>query len=427
LESFAKNSIKRSAKSLQLTTLVFAFGMITTPHSSLAATWADIRTKAQKAPSIISAHLDVESAMTGVDASRAGFFPRVFSSLQANRSRDEQYKFTRNSFSAALTLEQTLFSSGRDQANYEAASASLEAAQFSLKEASAALRSELSKAWNRALFYDHLAILNQETINRRQSNLQIVKLRYASGRESKGSLLLTENAEQRAKVEYKDAARKSEIARRDLGVLAGMEISESEPLSGNLADDTWKPPTHATSRDLKIVINQARLNAAVALSNAAHAKYLPELSLNATAKKSASPDLPLKEPLYSAGITMAIPIFDGRKSADQRAAIIKKNLLEIELTQSKLQSDQTIRTALANFEIARERLIVARKGLEATKLQAEVSRQRYTLGLMSFQDWDAFESALIKAELEVLTLEKELADAISEYLGAIGITLEENL
>ena len=392
---------------------------------SFAASWADIKAKAVNAPSLLAAQADIDGALAGVDSSKAGFYPRVYSTLQASRTRDEQFKTTANNFSAAISLEQSLYASGRDRANNDAAVAALDGAQLSRKDASVTLRGDLSKAWSRALYYDRLANLTKQNITRRQSNTQIVKLRYASGRESNGSLLLTENAEQRAIVDFKDAKKKSTLARGDLGALADIEISESESLTGILADDKWTPPTKNPQSNYKIAAQEAKLAAATASATAARSKYFPELSLNATAKKSASPDLPLKDPLYTAGLLMTIPIFDGRTSADVRAAIAKKSLLEITLAHAKRQSEQSARTALANFEISRERLRVARQGLDATRLQAEVSRQRYTLGLMSFQDWDAFENALMKSELEVLSGEKDLADAISDYLAAIGTTLED--
>jgi outer membrane protein TolC len=395
-------------------------------QSSLAATWIDIKTKALNAPAIRSAQGEVEAANAGLESSKAGFYPRLYSTLQATRTRDEQYKTSGNNYSAAINLEQSLFASGRDLANFDAAESSRKASLLSLKDASVTLRSSLAKAWSRALYFDRLGVLTKQTISRRESNSQIVRLRYASGRESKGSLLVTENAEQRALVDFHDAQKKSLLSRADLGVLTASPLSVKEPLLGSLADDSWAPPAEHRQQDLKVAANEAKLEAARASIQAARAKYFPDLSLTASARKSAQSGLSLKEPIFAAGLSVTIPIFDGRNSGDVRAATAKMSILEATLTRSKLESDQATQTALANFEIARERLTVTRQGLEAAKVQAEVSRQRYTLGLMSFQDWDSFESALIKSELEVLSSEKDLADAVSDYLSAIGTTLEDD-
>ncbi len=423
LEPAGLTATTRLSKSLLC--LMIGLAVLGGSSMTLAASWADIKAKAINAPALNAAKADIESAVAAVDNSKAGFYPRVYSTLQASRLRDEPSKLSSNNFSAALNLEQSLFSSGRDQAHSQAATASLDAAKLAFKDASVTLRAELSKAWSRALYYDRLTALNQQNIARRQSNSQIVRLRYGSGRESKGSLLLTENAEQRAVVDFKDAKKKSILARGDLGVLVAVEIPDEEPLLGSLADEKWTPPGTDQHTPYKVAANEAKLAAARSATTEARLKYFPELALNASAKKSASPDLPLKEPVYTAGISMTIPIFDGQKDADVRAAVAKTSLLEITLSQSRRQADQSIRTAKANFESSRERFVVARKGLEATQLQAEVSRQRYTLGLMSFQDWDAFENALTKSELEVLNSEKDLADAVSDYLAAIGTTLED--
>jgi outer membrane protein TolC len=91
---------------------------------------------------------------------------------------------------------------------------------------------------------------------------------------------------------------------------------------------------------------------------------------------------------------------------------------------SATQKQKALSTASA-FSFARQKLEVARKIFEATKLQAEVSRQRYTLGMMSFQDWDSYESDLMRSEGEVLRAKYNLSDAHADYLEAIGIALEE--
>ena len=121
-----------------------------------------------------------------------------------------------------------------------------------------------------------------------------------------------------------------------------------------------------------------------------------------------------------------MPLFDGQTSADVRGAAAKLSAATVSLAESRATAAQKFKATKSNVDFALQRLEVAKKGFEASKLQAEVSRQRYTLGLLSFQDWDAYESELIKSELDVLSGERDVADAVADFYEAAGLTLEED-
>ncbi len=103
----------------------------------------------------------------------------------------------------------------------------------------------------------------------------------------------------------------------------------------------------------------------------------------------------------------------GVVSAELAVNAAKQDLdLELARAQVKLES------SVGEFE-------AAKKNLEASKLQAEVYRQRYTLGMISFQDWDVAESDFIRADREMLSARRSLADAVTQVELAQGLTLEE--
>ncbi len=396
-----------------------------TSHEVMALDWNELKSAALlSAPSLKSAKADLESSKSGVDSAKASFYPKVNSSLTASRAVDTDINKSSNSYAAALSLEQSLYASGRDQAQLSAAKASQNATAATLKANSVALRASLRKAWNNALYLNELAKITLRNINRRKSNYQIVSLRYSGGRENKGSVLRTEATTLQAKLTSEQAAARAILAKGDLSVIAGREISEGETLTGDLKG-TEPVISKTSNQNPTITASELKLTAAEESLKSAKARYLPEVSLSAAARKSASPDLPLHDPVYSAGVTLTVPLFNPATSADVRSAAARTTSASVALAQAKATQDQKIKTAMSQYQFAVKNLEISKKSYEASKLQAEVSRQRYTLGLMSFQDWDSFENDFIRSELDVLQSEKDVADSLATYQEAIGMTLEE--
>ena len=227
-----------------------------------------------------------------------------------------------------------------------------------------------------------------------------------------------------AKLTSEQTAARAILAKGDLTVITGRDIPASEVLTGDLKPAETAAPL-APGLHPTITASELKLTAAEESLKSAKARYLPEISLSAAARKSATPDLPLHNPVYSAGVTLTVPLFNPATSADVRSAAAKTTSAAVSLAQAKATQDQKIKTALSEYQFAIKDLEISKKSYEASKLQAEVSRQRYTLGLMGFQDWDAFENDFIRSELDVLQSEKDVADSLAAYQEAIGMTLEE--
>jgi outer membrane protein TolC len=388
--------------------------------------WSDIKATAKNAPRAKAAEAEVSAVESQYDSAAASNHPKVYSTLVASRSVDTSSEKSANTHSAQITLEQELFSFGRDTAAIKSAERALDAAKKNRTAASVAFRAEVAKAWNNALYFSRLIEISTKAAERRRSNIQIVALRYNSGRESKGSLLSTEFAGKEALIDAKEAQEKSKLARSNLALLIGAEFSNDDMLAGELSER--KP--NASPVDVvnlpQIQASIAKVAAAQSQLDASRKKHYPDLTFNASAKKTATPDLPLNDPVYSASITLTVPLYDAKTNADNRAAIAKLASSESELAIATATASQKLQDSKVSLDLASERLENAKLGFEAAKLQAEVSRQRYTLGLMSFQDWDSFESAFIRSETKLLEQEKNFADAQTAYLESLGVSMEDS-
>jgi outer membrane protein TolC len=391
----------------------------------LALSWEEVKSMARNSPRLKSAEADVSGAQSSLDAAKAVYYPKIYSTLESSRSVDTELRKSSNAHSAAISLQQNLFSFGKDSASVQSADFYLEAARKSKAAASVTFRSELAKAWASALYQDKLREISAKVVERRKANIQIVRLRYNSGRESKGSLLSTEYAGREASIDAREAQERSKLARVRLSALAGSEIPADAPLVGTLTETSSLSAETSAAKLPQVQAAAAKIEAAKAHQSELHKKHLPDLSLSASAKKSANPDLPLNAPVYTAALTLSVPLFDARLSADERSAAAKLAGAEAELAAITTTAGHELESARLGLELATERLESARLGFEAAKLQAEVSRQRYTLGLMSFQDWDSYESAFIKAENKMLEQERVFAEARATYLESAGVSLEE--
>ena len=402
--------------------------ILSTP--ALGLSWLDIKSMAQKtAPDIKQAETERKFADIQLEAAKSLFLPKIYSQFSASRTVRTESKIASNEYSGSLSVEQSLFSSGRDIAKFSSAKFAQNASNLEVKLNSAALRAKLARAWSDCLYLDNLEKITRRTIARREGNHQIVKLRYKAGRESKGSVLKTEAATLESQVSSFEASAQARIARGDLAVLMGQEVSMSEPLSGQLYDkkilDAELSAPRKQDINLEVQATTAKLKAAEQALISAKRQYLPEVTLSGTARKSATPDLPLADPVYSASVAVRIPIYDASNSDEVRSAAVKASQAEIEASKARASVDQKIIVVKSSLEFTQKHLEATQKGLEASKLQAEVSRQRYTLGLLSFQDWDSYENERINYEMDVLKAERAVAYALADFYEAHGVTLEE--
>lgn len=397
-----------------------------TGSSAAALTWDEVKSAAlTSAPTLQSAKAQTESADAQVEQAKGAFLPKLKSSLSSTRTIDHDEGKTFSRHSVALELEQSIYTFGKDSAELEAAKANLSASEASQNGASVALRIKLAKAWSKSLYLQELIKITERNVSRREANYQIVQLRYAGGRENLGSVLKTESAKLRSKTDSLEAKANFELSKGDLAILIGKDIGPGEQLSGDLNANSPKITGLSGKKHPDLIASESKLHAAEESLKAARAKYLPDLTLSASARKSATPDFPLHEPIYAAGVTFSVPLFNPSTSAAVRTAASAQKSAAITLASLQATQLQKIKSTKSAFDFAKERLQVAAKSFEASKLQAEVSRQRYTLGLMSFQDWDSFESELIKSELDLLQAQRETAETLADYYEALGVTLEE--
>ncbi len=393
---------------------------------AMALTWAELKSTAlDHAPALEIAKSELSAADATIKSANAQFLPNISSSLSASQNIDTSTHKSANNYDASILVEQSLFSFGRSAAQLDAAKSGKSASLANLKLSSVTLRTKLARAWAKALYLQELGRISEKNIARREANAQIVKLRYQGGRENKGSVLKTETATLETKTDTFEAKDNFELSKGDLSVLIGKDIDPSETLAGEIVPDLQITVAKPSREHPEVTALHAKEKQAEAALKESRRKYLPDLALSASARRSATPNLPLNDPEYTAGLTLRIPMFTPSTSADIASAAAKRKSASVALKEAQSSHSQKMKSAESSLKFAQQRLEIANKSFDASKLQAEVSRQRYTLGLVSFQDWDSYESDLMKSEADVLRCKLEVANAHADYIEALGINLEE--
>jgi outer membrane protein TolC len=394
-------------------------------------TWEEARQAA------LVGNSDVRAGAVSLDKAKyqrrgqvAAFLPRVGLTASRTIAREEsdlpQVEDQTTSDSVGLQVSQNLFAGGRDWARYVAETANVTAAEAGREKVLVETRAALRKAFDEALGAEELARLNRVVAERRENNVRITSLRYEGGREHKGSVLKTEAYAMGAKVELQDADANLRVARLKLGELIGRPLSESEKIEGTLPDRVASDTGRVEKVSEPAEIREARglVASAEASVTASRAAYFGEISLDAGASRSGE-DLSEDTTRWTVSLSASLPILQAQTPSSVRVAALEKSraelALEAKMVAWKTREEQVRRA----FESALGSLEVSRKMLDASRLLAEVTRQRYTLGLVSFADWDLAETELISAERKVISARVDLARALADRDALRGVSLEE--
>lgn len=389
-----------------------------------AVTWNDLR-RAAAGHILPLKHADesIERSEAAQDEAKAGFFPTIKATASSARTVDPEPAGSVTGTRLGVTASQNLFSGLYDQKNIDKFAAQKQAAIAARAAESVNQRSLLRKIFNNGLYQQQLLELYKKIVARREQNVRIVNLRYNSGLENKSSYLKVQAAQLEAEANRDLAVARYTSTKNEASRRSGRNIAEDELFEGSLLPDlTIKTSSgpHPT-----IVRAQADRNAAAAQVDVTRSGWFPQLTADASAFRSGR-DFKLEpQNHYELGITLTVPIFSPSQSPRYREAASDLAMAEMNLATTQLDYDLALNTAKIVVEDARRRVDVAAKSVEATEMQAEVYRKRYTMGLISFQDWDAAETDFIKANTDYLVVQQKFADAAVDLDSADGRKLED--
>lgn len=359
---------------------------------------------------------------------RATFLPEVSLGIGGGRS-DENIQGNppttpRDGYSAVASAKQNLFAGFKDYANWAQAKYNTAAVDANLRIIKARISYELKSSYQSLMYAKEFNKLTQDIIRRRQDNMRLVELRYENGRENKGSLLLARTYFKQA--QYDDlVARNSQFSSRaNLARALGIDEAENFDIEGDIPISV--PPQRTNMQQLAVLTPEhqqavAQTEAADYAVMSTKSNFYPTLEIVAEVKRSDTHIFPERQENWSVGFNVSYPLFRGFgdvsriRSASHTASQAYVNRVSID---RMLLARVT--TAYNNYVEAVARFELNTTFREATLVRAEIARNKYNNGLLTFEDWDVIESDLINRQKDYLTSLRDRTVAEAAWEQALG-------
>jgi outer membrane protein len=206
-----------------------------------------------------------------------------------------------------------------------------------------------------------------------------------------------------------------------------------DPTRSPTVAPNWPVPPEAEPQPLTTLVDSARKNrpeivqldklleAANASLDAAHAERRPVLSASAQTQWSPGTGDWSPQPTWSAGLQLAVPLFDGGKaSADIRIA--SANVMTAEANRDALLVTLTSQLDAARAEIVANHANVAAstEAVSAARAQLQLSEARYAQGLGSQIELADAQTAVTTSEGNLVQAEFQLASAWAQLHRAVA-------
>lgn len=371
-----------------------------------------------------AARESLKAAEQTVRVSQASYYPQVSASMGTTYSQTkspgqpEELREAQDGYSASIAVGQTLFSGWADQARVDQARSNVQVASLQLNLEKARLSRELKTAYAGLLLAQRTSALQEDIIRRRQENLRLVELRFESGRENKGSVLLSQAYLDQARFEATQARNSLRVAQAELARILGRDgLGDLRATEEVPTTVPGSPPDFRTlaQQSPELHQSQARQEGAKAEVVAARAGYFPSLSLSGNFGRQGPSWFPETE-AWSLGLTLSYPLFSGgRDRASHTAALARLNAAGE--TRLNLERDLVARLeqSFASWMEAVEAQKVEASFRQAALTRAEIARNKYNNGLLSFEDWDLIESELISRQRSFLASQRQRVAAEADW------------
>ena len=417
------------------------FFLVSTPLIGATWNWESISERAKtENMALKTAREQLISTEYSQKAALKGFLPTLRGNISAMRTGSERpsaivtngqivnstSSVLNDTVVTSLNFSQNLFSGLKDWSRYSQAKWQTQNKYWSLVKTKSEVSYSLKEAFSSLLYAQEYAELTKEIISRRESNYQIVKVRFESGRENKGSVLLAQAYLDQARLDAIIAADNLSVARKQLFSLINKDAFEEYRVEG-------EPPLltmNLTDEDLKeVALNTPDYHQAFSMEKsseeevrALRSAFIPSLDFSASISRNSQFFFPDENnQRWTLGLNLSIPIFDGlRDYSTLKGAVSNKYAAEATKRNTYLTLIPSIRQAVNLARQSDVKLRVDARFREASQTRAEIARAKYNNGLLTFEDWDIIESELINRQINYLQSKRDRIVKYAAFEKSIG-------
>lgn len=344
--------------------------------------------------------------------------------MNANKNyANDDYNTNDNS---SLNLSKVLFDNRTTYYGVKALEQTVASNKFSYEDTSSSVRLNLRLAFLNLFYAQEYLKLAEQIYDSRKNNYELVKMNYESGLENKGSVLTAKSKLLSSEYEIKKAKLNIEKMQNSLKYYLGGDIDLTNfkvKTSLNLSENIKANPDFE-----KIVLNMPIIKKLESEKQSKEynlklesLKTSPELSFSASASQSDDTFFSDKDITHSLGLSLSIPIYQGnirKEKIKQAKSDYDKLVLEIKNKHNEVFNnlkDNWIELNKSLFDLE-----VAKESLNAAKVRAEISKSKYSIGLVTFDDWIIIEDNYISSKKDFLLAQLETLNQEAKWIQSKG-------
>lgn len=392
---------------------------------------AALKSLAQNNRDLVAARKNLQTAQYNYRGAYAGFLPQLTAGMnytQGNSATTAQLATQSTKYelySASLGVSQNIFSGLADYYKIKIARAAAELSEATFHQTAARVQYELKSAWALLQLAKKQHELALETQKRRQENMKMISLRFSSGTENKGSLLLAQSYRAQAYRDVNQSLRQKINAETELRRV--LYLPENTEITLNGSPEHKTPPEEAALTELAKKTPEYRQALAQELNAEATADqsispFFPTLTASGSLFRQGADFFPQGD-RWSVNVGVSYPLFSGGK--DYYALKANKSAFEAAKQNRESVAAQRVsklQQALQTYRAAVENARVSESLLGASSVRAQIARVKYMSGLLSFDQWDIIENELISRQKDALQTryDLEVAQAVWEQTRGEG-------
>lgn len=373
-------------------------------------------------PDLTSAYEKLNQAKCDKTVASSSSLPQLSACINGSTQN-----FSSGSLSYSLSTQMTAFDGFKTLNSILQAEEQIKYAQANYDSVSSNVRSKLKAAFNGLLQSQQYINIVKDIAKRRKQSADMVKLRYNSGREHKGSVLIAQANLNQAEYDIRVAERNLEMTQKQLSTILGRDKFKPIVVNSdfNLTyTEKIKPDFNKLAESnptVKTLAIQKKI-AEYALSSA-EGSYFPTINLsagygNSILGESSGGNL-------TAGIGLSYSLFDfgGR---DAQVSKTKSLLLQSETNEKSgiLSVILVLEDSWIKLQNAIDNVGIQKSFLEANTERTKITEAQYSEGTITFDNWTIIEDNLVNIQKSYLNIQANALNAESDWINAIGGTLD---
>ncbi|MFH1458070.1 MAG: TolC family protein [Candidatus Omnitrophota bacterium] len=424
---FGIDGLRKRHKSCCILFLFISFFLSSPLHAEEILNWEDCLAEARvNNPDLIYAVEGVKEKEAGKGSAASALFPQISAGVDASTSKISTS--TRDSYSYGASATQLVFDGLKTVHDVKAASENIKAARQNYRFTSSEVRFNLRSAFVNLLKAQELIRVEEDIVNLRRDNLELITLGYQSGLEHKGALLTAEANIAEAYSGLSQAKRDVEFGRRQLAKEMGQRQFKPMVASGDFVvrDSAKEKPDFEgiVKNNPSVLQAAAKTNSAAFSLKSAYGNFSPKLTGSAGADKSSSHWPPENEG-WNLGLSLDVPIFEGGlKTAQLNQAKALYNQAQANERSIGDTAVVSLERAWAALQDALEAVEVERKSLDAALERSRIAEAQYSIGFISFDNWIIIQDDLVRVKRSYLDARAAALLAEASWIQAKGETLE---